>query len=107
MYFRRNFGDVEVEIFFDQHEFKDADIVNINDIDLEENRDTDDEIEVEEGNVNNSTYEVMDELLDNEITEKYICRQTRGQDQESMLEGNEQIELLLPCQMCLRLRMRN
>ena len=54
VYFRRNFGDVEVEIFFDQHEFKDADIVNINDIDLEENRDTDEEIEAEEGNVDKS-----------------------------------------------------
>ena len=70
MSFRRNFGDVEVEIFFDQHEFKDANIVNINDIDLEENRDTDDEIEAEEGNVNNSTYEVMGDLLDKEIREE-------------------------------------
>ena len=58
VYFRRNFGDVEVEIFFDQHEFKDADILNINDIDLEENRDTDDEIEAEEGNGNNSNNEI-------------------------------------------------
>ena len=75
MSFRRNFGDVEVEIFFDQHEFKDANIVNINDIDLEENRDTYDEIEAEEGNVYNSSYEVMGDLLDKEIRrEEFVGR---------------------------------
>ena len=36
-YFRRNFGDVEVEIFFEKYEFKDA--VSLDDIDLEETKD--------------------------------------------------------------------